>query len=66
MQDQKGAMVETLFRLNRALEEVERTGRGHDLKTRRHNIFTGKTETTYYEVKTGNSRLSELQEKNKT
>lgn len=44
---------------------VERTGRGHDLKVKRHNWLTGKKETKYIEVKTGNSPLSKLQKKKK-
>lgn len=45
--------------------KVERTGRGHDLKAKRQNWLTGKKETKYIEVKTGNSPLSKLQKKKK-
>lgn len=45
--------------------KVERTGRGHDLKAKRRNWLTGKNETKYIEVKTGNSPLSKLQKKRK-
>lgn len=45
--------------------EVERTGRGHDLRAKRKDWLTGKNETKYIEVKTGNSPLSKLQKKRK-
>lgn len=45
--------------------KVERTGRGHDLKAKRKDWLTGKNETKYIEVKTGNSPLSKLQKKKK-
>jgi hypothetical protein len=45
--------------------EVERTGKGHDLKAKRLDWLTGKKETKYIEVKTGNSPLSRLQKKKK-
>lgn len=45
--------------------KVERTGRGHDLRAKRQNWLTGKKETKYIEVKTGNSSLSKLQKKKK-
>ncbi len=45
--------------------KMTRTGRGHDYRATRKNFFTGKTETKYVEVKTGNSKLSTLQKKKK-
>ncbi len=45
--------------------KMTRTGRGHDYRATRKNWRTGKTETKYVEVKTGNSQLSPLQEKKK-
>jgi hypothetical protein len=42
--------------------KVENTGIGHDLKAQRRDWLTGKKETEYIEVKTGNSPLSKLQE----
>ncbi len=45
--------------------KMTRTGRGHDYRATRKNWRTGKTETKYVEVKTGNSQLSSLQEKKK-
>lgn len=43
--------------------KVKRTGKGHDLKAEKKDWFTGKKETKYIEVKTGNSKLSPLQKK---
>ena len=43
--------------------KVKRTGKGHDLKAEKKDWFTGKKETKYIEVKTGNSKLSKLQKK---
>lgn len=45
--------------------KMERTGKGHDFKATRKNFFTGRTETKYVEVKTGNAQLSPLQQKTK-
>jgi|SaaInlStandDraft_5_1057022.scaffolds.fasta_scaffold39812_2 hypothetical protein len=45
--------------------KMTRTGRGHDYRATRKNPITGKTETKYVEVKTGNSKLSTLQRKKK-
>ena len=46
--------------------EVERTGKGHDLKVTKRDLLTGKKgKPKYVEVKTGNSKLSELQKKKK-
>ena len=41
--------------------KVTRTGKGHDLKAEKTDLFTGKKKTTFIEVKTGNSKLSKLQ-----
>ena len=45
--------------------KVTRTGKGHDYRATKRNWFTGKRETKYIEVKTGNSKLSPLQRKKK-
>lgn len=45
--------------------KVERTGKGHDYRATKRNWFSGKKETKYVEVKTGNSKLSPLQRKKK-
>ena len=45
--------------------DVERTGKGHDWKATKKDFWTGKKETKYIEVKTGNSELSDLQKKKK-
>ena len=45
--------------------KVERTGKGHDYRATKKNWFSGKKETKYVEVKTGNSKLSPLQRKKK-
>ena len=45
--------------------KMSRTGKGHDYRATRKNMWTGKTETKYVEVKTGNSQLSRLQRKKK-
>jgi len=45
--------------------KMTRTGKGHDYRATRKNWRTGKTETKYVEVKTGNSQLSPLQKKKK-
>ncbi len=62
-----GRAGEDLARIRIGIREgmaarVTRTGRGHDFKAERYNPFTGATETTYYEVKTGpNARQTPLQ-----
>lgn len=45
--------------------KVKQTGRGHDFEATRKNWLTGKKETEYVEVKTGNAELSPLQKKKK-
>ncbi|HXT82745.1 MAG TPA: hypothetical protein VN704_00095 [Verrucomicrobiae bacterium] len=45
--------------------KVKRTGRGHDFKAEKRDWLTGRKETKYIEVKTGNSKLSDLQRKKK-
>ena len=44
---------------------MERTDRGHDYKATKRNWLTGKKETKYVEVKSGNAKLSPLQKKKK-
>jgi len=46
--------------------KVKRTGKGHDLKAEKKDWWTGKKETKYIEVKTGNSKLSRLQKKKRS
>ena len=45
--------------------KVTRTGKGHDYRATKKNWWTGKRETKYVEVKTGNAKLSPLQRKKK-
>ena len=45
--------------------EMERTGHGHDFKATKKNWWTGKKESKYVEVKTGESQLSDLQKRRK-
>ncbi len=46
--------------------EVERTGRGHDFRVRKRDPFTGKvTYNGVREIKSGNAKLSKLQQKTK-
>ena len=46
--------------------EVERTGKGHDFRVRKGDPFTGKvTYSGVREIKSGNSKLSKLQQKTK-
>jgi hypothetical protein len=62
-----GKFGEEIARIQIAIKEgaaakITRTGRGHDYKSERPNIYTGEIETKYYEVKTGKyARLSKLQ-----
>ena len=56
------------MRINYALRgyEVERTGEGSDFRVRRRNPFTGRVvESKLIEVKSGKSKLSNLQQKTK-
>ncbi len=64
----KGKAAEDAVRLKYALEgyEVERTGKGSDMRVIRHDLFTGKvTGSKLVEVKAGDAKLSKLQEKTK-
>lgn len=45
--------------------KTKQTGKGHDFKATRRNGLTGKKDTKYVEVKTGNAKLSPLQKKKK-
>ena len=46
--------------------EVERTGKGHDFRIRKRDPFTGKvTYSGVREIKSGNAKLSKLQQKTK-
>jgi len=64
----KGKAGEDSFRTRAQLSgyEVERTGRGSDFRIRKRNPFTGRViESKLVEVKTGNSKLSKLQQRTK-
>jgi len=64
----KGRMPESIFESQQRMmgNDVARTGRGHDYKVTHRHPLTGKYEgTTYHEVKSGNSKLSKLQNKTK-
>jgi hypothetical protein len=46
--------------------EVERTGKGHDFRVRKRDLWTGRVkESKVVEVKTGKAKLSPLQKKTK-
>ena len=46
--------------------EVERTGKGHDFRVRKRDQFTGKViYSGVREIKSGNAKLSKLQQKTK-
>ena len=65
----KGQAGEEAIRMRYALQgyEMERTGRGHDFRARKRDIFSGKViESKVVEVKTGKSQLSKLQRKTKS
>jgi hypothetical protein len=56
--------VKTWYELNGY--EVERTGKGHDFRVRKRDIWTGRVvESTLVEVKTGNAKLSPVQKRAK-
>jgi len=64
----KGRAAEYFYAMRARLAglEVERTGRGHDFRVRKRNPFTGRVVYSgLREVKSGNARLSELQQKTK-
>lgn len=46
--------------------DVERTGRGHDFRVRKRDLFTARViDSKYIEVKSGNAKLSKLQQEMK-
>ncbi|RLJ01426.1 MAG: hypothetical protein DRP10_04100 [Candidatus Aenigmatarchaeota archaeon] len=62
----KGKMAEDIVKMKYLLHgyEVERTGKGHDFRVRKRDLFTGKvTESKVIEVKSGRAKLSKLQQK---
>lgn len=64
----KGKAGEDIVAMNYTMRgyEVERTGRGHDLRVRQRDWLTGKVrKSKVVEVKTGKARLSKLQKKTK-
>jgi cytidylate kinase len=64
----KGKAAEDTYVMRARLSgyEVERTGRGHDFKVRKRDPWTGRVVYTgYREVKSGNAKLSKLQQKTK-
>lgn len=65
---ERGRMGEVMATLGAATQgiEYERTGKGHDYKAYKTDPFTGKRKFIgYREVKTGNAKLSKLQQKTK-
>ena len=59
-------MAESVFEGTQRMmgNTVTRTGRGHDYKVTHRHPFTGEYEgTSYHEVKSGNSKLSKLQKR---
>ncbi len=64
----RGKAAEDMFVFHHTLmgHEVVRTGKGHDFKVRERDFITGKVTKTYYsEIKSGNAKLSDLQQKTK-
>ena len=64
----KGKAGEDIVAMNYNMRgyEVERTGRGHDLRVRQRDWLTGKVmKSKLVEVKTGKAKLSKLQKKTK-
>ena len=64
----KGKAAEEAYEMGAALRgaRVERSPHGRDYIERQTNMFTGKvTRTTHVEVKSGNAKLSKLQQKTK-
>jgi len=64
----KGRAAEDAVRMDYILRgyEVKRTGKGHDFRVRKRDLFTGKVvESKVVEVKSGKSNLSKLQQKTK-
>ncbi len=64
----KGALGEASVALKYVLAgyDVERTGRGHDFRVTKRDLFTGKkVDEVFIEVKTGGSRLSRKQKEEK-
>lgn len=63
----QGKIGEDLAELKYTLSgyEVERTGKGHDFRVRKRDIFGRVVESKVIEVKTGKSKLSKLQKKTK-
>ncbi|QQG39083.1 MAG: hypothetical protein HYS32_01330 [Candidatus Woesearchaeota archaeon] len=64
----KGQAAEDAYKMRAQLEgyEVERTGRGHDFRVRKRNLLTGRvTYSGVREIKSGNAKLSKLQQKTK-
>lgn len=62
----KGKIAEDIVKMSYILRgyEVERTGRGHDFRVRRRDLFTGRViESKVIEVKSGKAKLSKLQQK---
>src|SRR3989338_9859897 len=64
----KGKAAEETYRMGAALRgaQVERSPHGKDFIERQTDTFTGRvTRTTHVEVKSGNARLSKLQQRTK-
>ena len=64
----KGKTAEDIVAMNYSLSvyEVERTGRGSDLRVRKRDLLTGRvTKSKLVEVKSGKAKLSKLQKRTK-
>ena len=64
----KGKAAEDSYVMKARLSgyEVERTGKGHDFRVRKRDPFTGKvTYSGVREIKSGNAKLSKLQQRTK-
>ncbi len=62
----KGKAAEDSYAMRARLSgyEVERTGKGHDFRVRKRDPFTGRvTYSGVREIKSGNAKLSKLQQK---
>ena len=62
----KGRIAEEIVRMRYMMMgyEVERTGRGHDFYVKKRDILTGKViDRKFIEVKSGEAKLSKLQQK---
>jgi len=63
----RGKTAEDIVRMDYGMRgyEVERTGKGHDFRVRRRDLFGKVIESKVVEVKSGKAKLSKLQKKTK-